>query len=529
MDIISFIFYLGLINMIFRLISWIFALLVGLIFMALNHFDYGIRIIKVIGSYFLVALTTMLTLMALGDNPSKAMIIYYPLTGAIILFIGYVSNFYNSYHSASTASDWSAMRRLEQDSNFNTLLMIGSIALYIFSLFIPIIVVHGGTEWLFSIIIWTFYLPIIGWLIRIAGILFLFGIIIYGIIILPIIITSFSDRKKNNIPKTENQSIQSVLDTEVKDKNIENIYARYIDNNDFAGSLLKLDSLLNNQENNRLELLDAKAETLNRMNQLDEAIEIYEQILSEDKKYINAYICLIYIYQHKGIAENKKYSKEIIDIYKLLEKIDASKVSYNLLADALKDEGLLIEALECYKKAIQQNNQDNYLLESIYIEIAKIFFEQEKFMDALSAYNQAIDSSIADYGHDAYCSNIYAYQRGIYEKMKNWQKTREMDAKFLLTYNAYHNMQKATKKYIDKLEEELDQIIRTCDEEADRDRDNLSDLVILAIKDRYDGKKISYIRLIKIIDDILDDMKYEKYARFIEKAHLIARLSNHIK
>jgi hypothetical protein len=181
MSIFVFIFYLGIINIIFGFIwKWLFVLPSALLFTIL-HFDYGMRAVKLFGSYLLVSLTAILTLTALGDDPSTIVLIFYPLTGAFVLFMSYASNLYEAQKEARINFDWQMIQRLEKDSNFETLLMFGAVAFYVLVLFIPDIATSRFTEWLFSVINWVFNLPIIGWLIGIGGIIFLLSMTFQGI------------------------------------------------------------------------------------------------------------------------------------------------------------------------------------------------------------------------------------------------------------------------------------------------------------------------------------------------------------
>lgn len=181
MSIFIFVFYLGIINIIFGFIwKWLFVLPSALLFALLN-FDYGMRIVKLFGSYLLVSLTAILTLTAFGDAPGIIVLILYPLTGAFVLFMGYASNLYEAQKEATINSDWQMIQRLEKDSNFETFLMFGAVAFYALVLFIPDIATSRLTEWLFSVINWVFNLPIIGWLIGIGGVIFLLSMILQGI------------------------------------------------------------------------------------------------------------------------------------------------------------------------------------------------------------------------------------------------------------------------------------------------------------------------------------------------------------
>lgn len=212
MNIFQFLFYLGIINIIFGFVwKWVFALPAAFLFALLN-FDYGMRAVKVFGSYLLVSLTALLTLVALGNNPSGLALIFYPLIGAFVLFMAYASNQYEARKEASATMDWQMIQRLERDSGFEAILMFGVVILYIITLFIPSIAANSLNEWLFRVIDWIFNLPVIGWLMGIGGVFFLLNIIFHGLFAMGFITASvigkFKKEKTNNNPiieKKENE------------------------------------------------------------------------------------------------------------------------------------------------------------------------------------------------------------------------------------------------------------------------------------------------------------------------------------
>lgn len=203
MNIFQFLFYLGIINIIFGFVwKWVFALPVAFLFALLN-FDYGMRAVKVFGSYLLVSLTALLTLAALESNPSGLALIFYPLIGAFVLFMTYASNRYEARKKASTTMDWQMIQRFEEDSGFEVILMFGVVILYVITLFIPTIAVNGLNEWLFQVIDWIFNLPVIGWLIGIGGVLSLLNIIFHGLLAMGFITASIVAKFKKEKTDTD--------------------------------------------------------------------------------------------------------------------------------------------------------------------------------------------------------------------------------------------------------------------------------------------------------------------------------------
>ncbi len=121
MNIFEFLFYLGIIHIIFGFI-WKWTLLLPALLLALVNFPDGIKIVKIFGSYLLVSLTALLTLIVLNDNPSWFSIIFYPLLGAFVLWMSYISNQYEARKEASMNMDWKMLDELDKDSGFEIFL-----------------------------------------------------------------------------------------------------------------------------------------------------------------------------------------------------------------------------------------------------------------------------------------------------------------------------------------------------------------------------------------------------------------------
>jgi hypothetical protein len=186
MNIFQFIFYLGIINIVFSYIwKWVFVFPSALLFTLLK-IDKCIYIVKAFGSYLLVSLTAMLTLSALQDNPNILTIILFSFIGVFVLYMGYANNYCEVQEQAAREYNYELMRSFQYEGIF----MIGAIVLYIVTLFVPIIAVNSLTIWLFNIIDWAYNLKGIGWLIGIGGALFLLSIIWQGILISGIFIGS---------------------------------------------------------------------------------------------------------------------------------------------------------------------------------------------------------------------------------------------------------------------------------------------------------------------------------------------------
>lgn len=141
-------------------------------------------LVKAFGAYLLISLTALATLNALQDVSSGWKLFIFPLIGGFVLFMGFTSNAYEQRKQALSTYDYSLISRIERDAWFDLFLMLGSLVLYILILFIPAIAINPMNNWLFKTIKWAFDLPIIGWLIGIGGVIFMLGIIWYGILML---------------------------------------------------------------------------------------------------------------------------------------------------------------------------------------------------------------------------------------------------------------------------------------------------------------------------------------------------------
>lgn len=197
MSILQFIFYLGIINIVFAFVwKWVFVLPISFL-LTLLKIDKGVYFVKAFGFYLLVSLTALLTLGALtsrmlqGDFSTTSVILF-PLIGAFILYMSFANSSYEAQKQAAMEYDYEAVEMLRYDGLF----MIGGLVLYIVALFIPTIARNLLTKWIFRVIDWAYSLPIIGWLIGLGGILFLISMIWHGILASGLLFASIVGRIK---------------------------------------------------------------------------------------------------------------------------------------------------------------------------------------------------------------------------------------------------------------------------------------------------------------------------------------------
>lgn len=186
MNILQYIFYLGTINVVFGLVwKWVFVPPSILLF-SLLKIDQGKYFVKAFGYYLLVSLTASLTLNALQYNHNILSIILFPFTGALIIYLGYASNYYEAQQQAEMVYGHELMRLFQYEGFF----MIGAIVLFFVALFVPIIAVNPLTIWLSKFLEWANNLKVFGPIIGIGGVLLLLKLLFFGILFTVIFIKS---------------------------------------------------------------------------------------------------------------------------------------------------------------------------------------------------------------------------------------------------------------------------------------------------------------------------------------------------
>jgi len=214
MNLLRYIVFLGILNIVFGFVwKWIFVLPCALVFTLLK-LNKAMIFVKAFGAYLLVSITALLTLGAIHDNPGLFSVISYPLLGGFVLYMSVAQNTYEGQKQAMMTGDYELLDNLKYDG----ILIIGTLVLFIITLFIPIIAYNPLTLGLMGIIAWAYELPVIGWLLGIGGVFFLLSIIWYGFIfsmmLFGAIVSKFG--KKPNIDiKVEKK--EEVIDAQITD------------------------------------------------------------------------------------------------------------------------------------------------------------------------------------------------------------------------------------------------------------------------------------------------------------------------
>ena len=191
-NIFRYLFYLGVINivskLIWKLVPIVFTIALPITTLSLppKVLRVADKLLKAFGYYILISLVVLLTHKAIEYNRTIGSFILYPLVAAFTIYI-------------KLANDANKVRRsffmvYRYDENmelvFDGFITIGSILLFITSLFVPVIAVNPLTRWFFGIIDWIYNLKVIGWLIAVGGVIYMLYIIWNGILITEFLLAS---------------------------------------------------------------------------------------------------------------------------------------------------------------------------------------------------------------------------------------------------------------------------------------------------------------------------------------------------
>jgi hypothetical protein len=202
MDIFYFVIFLGIFNLVFRYLwQWIIIFPISFLFVLLKlqrRNDMIMRILKILGSYILVSSTALITLATIKASSGITIMLLCPLIALFTLIFSYAGNRYEAYKEAKKTMNFDLKQRLDKDAGFEMFLEFGVIIFYFVFLFVPSIASNVVTSFLLSLILWLIYLPLIGWVVRLGGFLFLINIAFYGISAIGLMLTSIFLRKKKN-------------------------------------------------------------------------------------------------------------------------------------------------------------------------------------------------------------------------------------------------------------------------------------------------------------------------------------------
>lgn len=192
MSIFRYLFYLGVINIVFRLI-WKILPIIAMIALPITTltipasiFRVTHKILKVFGHYILVSLVVLLTLNAIGPNRTTSSFILYPIVGAFAIYMRFINSFRKARQRLVLGYDDEASESLAYDG----FITIGAVLLFITALLVPVIAVNPLIKWIFGAIDWIYKIRVIGWLIAVGGVLYMLYVVWHGIAITEFLIIS---------------------------------------------------------------------------------------------------------------------------------------------------------------------------------------------------------------------------------------------------------------------------------------------------------------------------------------------------
>lgn len=171
MNIFQYLFYLGIIQVLYSFIFKWASLAFAFILVILKLEKWGAYILKTINYYLYISLLGLLTLTALNGDTSIPYLLLIIGTGLFFAFTSIGGGMYEGQKIAQANYDYMAIEMMKYDSYF----LIASLAYFIFVLFVPTIANTLPVHLLFIIIDWVYKLPIIGFFVGIYGVYTVFG------------------------------------------------------------------------------------------------------------------------------------------------------------------------------------------------------------------------------------------------------------------------------------------------------------------------------------------------------------------
>lgn len=191
-NIFRYLFYIGVINIVFGLIWKVLPIMIAIalpittLSIPVTVLRVASKLLKVFGYYILVSLVVLLTLNAIEYNRATSSFILYPVFGAFAIYVRFVSNLYKTRKRFVTGYDYEAMESFAYDG----FITVGAVLLFIVALLVPVIAVNPLIQWIFGIIDWIYKLKVIGWLIAVGGVLYMLSIIWHGTTITEFLLAS---------------------------------------------------------------------------------------------------------------------------------------------------------------------------------------------------------------------------------------------------------------------------------------------------------------------------------------------------
>lgn len=321
----------------------------------------------------------------------------------------------------------------------------------------------------------------------------------------------------------------------------ENKYIESIDRNDYNGSLEKINKKLEQNNISKHEetlLLEAKAECMSGLELWKSQESLLLEVISRDEELVRAYYSLDYLYSKLEwyTDKDRDFIQDRIYLWENLENINSDKVDYNCLADAYKENGYYDKAIKYYKKRLKQDNNDFWELSDkthASGSLASIYFEQEKYLEALNYYNEAIDFSIHEWGDERRCAKYYAVIREIYSKLEHGtKKLQEIEEDYKNAKKLRQSIFAKESTFLEENKEIYEDLKEGVQKERKEKKRTADELYEIMIECNYDPSNEFDVE--KVVNMYMQENDYFNYYElttelYIQKMDLILLIKNKAK
>lgn len=200
MELLKYMFYLGIVYIVFSMIWGFFMLMLNLLTMGQRKGVFEEYLLRAGKYYFIVSLTSMAALLPgkLFQLPESTMTI----TGLAVLFLYLLGKMQQTRIQFAMQSSMFQQMRIQQrkpNAKVELAFLLGSLAFYTACTQYPEIAVNDATLWFYNSIEDIYGTVLIGWIIKILGVFFLISILFRGVMV----IQMFINRLNGNIPISE--------------------------------------------------------------------------------------------------------------------------------------------------------------------------------------------------------------------------------------------------------------------------------------------------------------------------------------
>jgi hypothetical protein len=222
MEIMEYIFYLGVVYIVFSMIWGFFMLILNMVTMGQRKGIFEEYLLRTSKYYFIVALTVMVT--QFPDRMPDLTAVQMNITGLIVLFLyllGKVQSNRMRFKIQSGVMGNLNVRAEKPNPKVELAFLLGSLVLYSLCIAEPKVALNDITLWFFNAI-WDIYdTIIIGWIIKIIGFFFLLSILFRAIAVIQVCIAKLNgtDTKQNNTRQQQDYDDFEVMDDENSNDN----------------------------------------------------------------------------------------------------------------------------------------------------------------------------------------------------------------------------------------------------------------------------------------------------------------------